>query len=58
VVTFQKNLVATADAHQLVAEFVEARGGIACAHEREDGETKQAGLEQAAEDRFWSRRHF
>ena len=58
VIAFEKNLVAAADTHQLVAEFIEARGGIACPHEREDGETEEAASEQAAEGGLWSRRHF
>jgi hypothetical protein len=37
VVAFQKNLFAAADAHHLVADFVEARGGIAGAEKDEDG---------------------
>src|SRR5579872_1411304 len=57
VVAFEKNLVAAADAHELVAEFVEACGRIAGSHEREDGETEDAALEQAAEQRVGFHRH-
>jgi hypothetical protein len=52
VIAFQKNLVAAADAHHLVADFVEARGRVAGAEQGEDGETEQAAVQQAAED--WS----
>jgi hypothetical protein len=38
VIAFQKNLVATADTHHLVADLVEAGGGISGAEEGEDGE--------------------
>ena len=58
VIAFEKNLVAAADAHHLVAEFVEARGGIAGAGEGEDGETEQAAVQEAADDLSWSRHHF
>jgi hypothetical protein len=44
VVAFQKNLVAAANAHHLVADFVEACGGIAGADEREDSGAQQDGL--------------
>jgi len=40
VIAFEKNLVAAANAHHLMAKFVEARGGISGADESEDGETK------------------
>jgi len=36
VIAFQKNLIASADAHQLVAEFREAGGGIASTEEEEN----------------------
>jgi hypothetical protein len=58
VIAFQKNLVAAADAHHLMAEFIEARGRIAGAGEGEDGETEKAALHKAAKDLEWSRRHF
>ncbi len=51
VVAFEQNLVAAADAHQLVAEIVEAGSGIAGADEGEDGEPEQATMESAAEAR-------
>ena len=35
-IAFQKNLVATADAHHLMADLVEACGGIARAKQGED----------------------
>ncbi len=44
VVAFQKNLIAAADAHHLVADFVEAGGGIAGAEESEDGGAEQEGV--------------
>jgi hypothetical protein len=44
VIAFQKNLVASANAHHLVADFVEARGGIAGAEESEDKGAEQEGL--------------
>jgi hypothetical protein len=37
VVAFQKNLLAAADAHHLVTDFVEAGGRISGAEEDEDG---------------------
>ena len=49
VVAFQKNLVAAADAHHLMADFIEARGRIA-APRGEDGET--GGRMRAAVDRM------
>jgi len=49
VIAFEKNLAAAADAHHLVAKFVEARGGIAGAGKGEDGETEHATVEKAAE---------
>jgi hypothetical protein len=45
VVAFQKNLIAAADAHHLMADFVEARGGIAGAEKGEDGEAEQEGVQ-------------
>ncbi|HXP41084.1 MAG TPA: hypothetical protein VN833_12460 [Candidatus Acidoferrales bacterium] len=44
-IAFQKNLVASANAHHLVADFVEARGGIAGAEESEDKGAEQEGLQ-------------
>jgi len=44
VVAFQKNLIAAADAHHLMADFVKARGGIAGTEEREDSGAQQEGL--------------
>jgi hypothetical protein len=49
VVALQQNLVAAADAHHLMADFVEARGRVAGAEQGEDGEGEQAAVE-AAED--------
>jgi hypothetical protein len=37
VVAFEQDLAATADAHELMAEFVEASAGIAGAGEGENG---------------------
>jgi hypothetical protein len=48
VVTLEKDLAATADAHHLVADLIEAGGGIAGAGESEDGEGEQAAVEKAA----------
>jgi hypothetical protein len=44
VVTFQKNLFAAADAHHLMADFVEARSGIAGAEQDKNGGAEQEGL--------------
>jgi hypothetical protein len=57
VIALQKNLAATADAHQLMADFLEAGGGIAGAGEHEDGEREQTALQQAAEGRIEFRHH-
>jgi hypothetical protein len=38
VIAFQKNLVAAADAHHLMADLIKARGGIARAKQAEDGD--------------------
>ena len=46
VVAFEQNLVAAADAHELVADFVEASGGIAGAGQGEHGEGQQGAVEQ------------
>jgi hypothetical protein len=51
VIAFQKNLVAAADAHHLVADLVKARGGVAGAEERDDGEAEQDGLREFASQR-------
>jgi hypothetical protein len=48
VIAFQKNLVAAADAHHLMADFSEAGGGISSAEECEDSGTEQDGLEHPA----------
>ena len=47
-VTFQKNLVAAADAHQLVAKLSKARGGVSGPGEEEDCEAEQECLERFA----------
>jgi len=49
VIAFQENLVASADAHHLVADFVEARGGIAGAQEGEGGGAYQDRLRATAD---------
>jgi hypothetical protein len=54
VIAFQENLGAAADAHHLMAEFVEARGGIAGAGEGEDGETQHAAVENLGCSRHYS----
>jgi hypothetical protein len=56
VVAFQKNLVAAADAHHLVADFIEARGWIAGAEEREDGRAQQDGFREFVSELPTSRR--
>jgi hypothetical protein len=48
VVAFQKNLVAAADAHHLVADFVEACGGVSGADQSEDRGAEQKGLRELA----------
>ncbi len=57
VIAFKKNLVAAADAHHLVAEIGEARGGIAGAGEGEDRESEDAALQESAENWVESRHH-
>jgi hypothetical protein len=58
VVALEKDLVAAADAHHLMAEFVEARGRVASAGYGADDETEQAAVEKAAEELGWSRHHW
>jgi hypothetical protein len=58
VVAFQKNLAATADAHQLVAKFVEARAGIPGAGEQKDSQREQGAVQSAAGNKIWSQCHF
>jgi hypothetical protein len=41
VIALEKNLIASADAHELVAEFGEARGWIAGAEKGEEGKAKE-----------------
>jgi hypothetical protein len=36
-IAFQQNLIAAADAHHLMADFVETRAGVSGAEEGEDG---------------------
>jgi hypothetical protein len=55
VIAFEKDLVAAADAHHLVAEFIEARGGIAGAGESEEGEAEESAVEEAAKELSRSR---
>jgi hypothetical protein len=57
VIAFEQNLVAAANAHQLMADVFEASGGISSAEESEDGEAERGGVESAAEGRVESRRH-
>jgi hypothetical protein len=40
VIAFQKNLVAAADTHHLVTDFIEAGGWVSSAKESEDGEAE------------------
>jgi hypothetical protein len=58
VIALEQNLVATADAHQLMTEFVETRRRITGAGEGADGKTEQGALQRAAEERIGFRRHF
>ncbi len=48
-IAFQKNLVASADAHHLVADFVEARGRVAGAEADENGGAYQDRLHAKSE---------
>jgi len=50
VVTLEQNLVAAADAHQLVADLGEAGRRVARAGKGEDGEREQSAVESAAKD--------
>src|SRR5215471_4332484 len=55
VVALEQDLSAGADAHQLMAEFAEARAGIAGAGEGEHGGRQGGALESSADNRigFW-----
>jgi hypothetical protein len=53
VIALQKNLVAAADAHHLVAEFGEAGGGIAGTGEGEDGERERGAVQESSEGLDW-----
>jgi len=48
VVALEQDLVASADAHELMAEFVEAGGGVSGAGESGDSEGEQSAVESAA----------
>jgi hypothetical protein len=48
VVALEENLAATADAHELMAEFVEASGGISSADEGEDREKEKSTVGRSA----------
>ena len=50
-VAFEKNLAASADAHELVTELSKARAGIAGAGKHEDGHDEDGAVESAAESR-------
>jgi len=52
VIAFEEDLIAAANAHQLMAEILEARGGIAGADKGEDGEAKRDAVQGAAADLF------
>jgi hypothetical protein len=52
VIAFEQDLVAAADAHQLMAEFVETGGGICRAGEDENGCGEHRAVEDAAEGRI------
>jgi hypothetical protein len=47
VIAFQQNLMASADAHELMAELLEACGFVSGAEEDEDGEADECALESA-----------
>jgi hypothetical protein len=56
VIALQQNLMAAANAHQLVAEMVEAGSFVSAAEEEKNGETEERALETASD---WSRtQHF
>jgi hypothetical protein len=57
VVAFEQDLAAAADAHQLVADFLETGGRIAGTGESENSEGEQDAVESAAEDGMWGRHH-
>jgi hypothetical protein len=46
VIAFEQDLIAAADAHHLMAEFVEAGGGIASAGEGENGEGEDRAVQE------------
>jgi hypothetical protein len=48
VIAFQKNLIAAADAHHLMADFVKAGSGIASADQGEDGGDEKDGVGEFA----------
>ncbi len=48
-VTFEEDLIAAADAHQLMAELFESRRGITGAGEGTDGDAEQGALQRAAD---------
>ena len=52
VVAFEQDLSAAADAHELMAEFVEASGGVAGAGEGEHSGSQDRAVEDAAEGRI------
>ncbi len=55
-IALQKNLGAAADAHHVVADFVEAGGGVSGAEEREDGGDEDEGMREFAAQRPTSRK--
>jgi hypothetical protein len=57
VVAFKQNLAATADAHQLMAELIEASAGIACARKGGNGDGENRALQCASNGRAEFGRH-
>jgi hypothetical protein len=58
VVALEQNLVASADAHQLMADFVKAGSGISGAGKGEDGDGQECAVEGAADDGMLGRHHW
>ena len=59
-VTFDEDLAASADAHELMADLGEARTGVAGSRECENGSGQEDTVESASEGwvNVQSRRHF
>jgi hypothetical protein len=48
VIAFQKNLIASTDAHHLVADLIETRRGVAGAKKGEEGEAEENRVHESA----------